>query len=409
MNHEINVIVVDRGRRYLYLRYTCPITGERVEKSSGEKSEKEARKKAGQWQAELRAGGGRSTSTRWTSFRAAYEKGKAPQIRETTSCKIFAMFNVIEDFMKPDDIRRITPQWITLLQQRLLDSGRSMATVEGHCRHLKAALNWAREQDLIQTVPKFPRLKQARRTKVMKGRPITTEEFERMLAAVDEVIDISETMNAKSKKGREEQRESIRFLMKGLWLSGLRLGEALSLTWDQWADGIRVDMSGKFIQLLIPAESEKGGKDRVYPVTPDFAEFLRAVPKQHREGLVFKVLLHRGVCTRVDTVSKVLVAVGETAGVKVDEKAGKPVWASAHDLRRAFGFRWSRMVNSMILKELMRHESVTTTEKFYVGIQADETAAMLAGLVEKPQQLKNLGDTSGDTNKKGVSKKLRNP
>ena len=29
----------------------------------------------------------------------------------------------------------------------------------------------------------------------------------------------------------------------------------------------------------------------------------------------------------------------------------------------------------------MRHACVATTEKFYVGIQADETAAMLAGLM----------------------------
>ena len=35
----------------------------------------------------------------------------------------------------------------------------------------------------------------------------------------------------------------------------------------------------------------------------------------------------------------------------------------------------------MVLKELMRHASVTTTEKYYVGVQADETAAFLAGLM----------------------------
>ena len=29
----------------------------------------------------------------------------------------------------------------------------------------------------------------------------------------------------------------------------------------------------------------------------------------------------------------------------------------------------------------MRHSSVATTEKYYVGIQSDETAAMLEGLV----------------------------
>jgi hypothetical protein len=34
----------------------------------------------------------------------------------------------------------------------------------------------------------------------------------------------------------------------------------------------------------------------------------------------------------------------------------------------------------MVLKELMRHSSVTTTEKYYVGINADETAALLAAL-----------------------------
>ena len=38
----------------------------------------------------------------------------------------------------------------------------------------------------------------------------------------------------------------------------------------------------------------------------------------------------------------------------------------------------------MVLKDLMRHSSVTTTEKFYVGIQADETAAKLAGLSGDP-------------------------
>ena len=92
-------------------------------------------------------------------------------------------------------------------------------------------------------------------------------------------------------------------------------------------------------------------------------------------------MLSRGECRRIDTVSKAICAIGERAAVKVDDKGGKVVWASAHDLRRAFGARWSRKVNSMVLKELMRHASVTTTEKYYVGIQSDETSALLAGLM----------------------------
>lgn len=386
---EINVIVVRRkGRKFLYLRYDCPLTGETFEKSSGETTEKEARKRAGEWQAELNAGGGHGTSAKWADFRARYEDGKAFGLRPKTSTKISATFNVIEETMKPDNLRRITPQWLTLLQKRLLEGGRTPATVESICRHLKAAMNWAREQGIIPSVPKFPRLNKVRTAKQMKGRPITAEEFERMLAAVTVVWpDFKHDRNDANQR-REQQRESIRFLLRGLWLSGLRLGEALSLTWDQWADGIRVDMSGKFVKLLIPMESEKGGQDRVYPVTPDFAELLRSVPESERTGKVFKPILYRGVCDRTDTVSRAITSIGKEAKVKVDERSPKgtgnapeAVWASAHDLRRAFGFRWSRRVSSMVLKELMRHSSVTTTEKYYVGINADETAAMLASLL----------------------------
>ncbi|HMP08139.1 MAG TPA: hypothetical protein PJ982_17460, partial [Lacipirellulaceae bacterium] len=63
-------------------------------------------------------------------------------------------------------------------------------------------------------------------------------------------------------------------------------------------------------------------------------------------------------------------AVGAAAGVVVNQREkldaeGEAVlvkeFASAHDLRRSFGFRWSRRVMPTILRELMRHESIDTT------------------------------------------------
>ncbi len=309
--NEINVIVLKRPRdRFYYLRYTCPITGARIEKSSGETTEKEARKKAGEWQAELRSGNGKSGSAKWQEFRLRYEEGKVFGLRQSTSEKISAMFNVIEEVMKPDNVKRITPQWITTLHRRLLEAGRSPATVESICRHLKAALNWAMEQGIITHVPKFPRLNKVRAAKQMKGRPITEEEFERMLAAVNVLWPDPKHDRNDATKRRQQQRDSIRYLLRGLWLSGLRLGEALSLTWDQWADGIRVDTSGQFVMLLIPMESDKGGQDRVYPVTPDFAEMLLSVPKEQRTGKVFNPVLYRGPCHRTDTVSKAITSIG---------------------------------------------------------------------------------------------------
>lgn len=385
MAGEINVYVVRRpNKKNLHLRYQCPITGERFERSSGETCEKEARKRAGKWEAELRAGGGGKLSFIWEEFRTAYENATEVSLRIGTASKIAGMFNVVEELMKPDNIKRITPQWLTKFQRRLLDGGRAPATVESHFRHLKAAMNWAKEQGVIPFVPQFPRLKQARSAKVMKGRPIISEEFERMLSAVDVDFPIQSDWKPARIKRVQEQRDSIKFHLRGLWLSGLRLEESLTLTWDRWADGIRVDFAKDHVFLLIPAESEKGGKDRVYPTTSDFAEFLRAVPEEKRTGFVFNPIFHRGFSRRLNTVSDRIVRIGKTAKIKVDQKGDKAVWASAHDLRRAFAVRWAMRVPSMVLKELMRHQSISTTEKYYVGQNAEQMAIFLAGLAIPP-------------------------
>jgi integrase len=371
---EINVIVVDRGRKYLYLRYTDPVTGQKIEKSSGTAKKREAIKAAGEWQSELQSGvAGRESRLKWEAFTEAYQQHVEATLSEGTSDKVFGMFSVVGQLMKPDRVNRITAQWVTTFQRRLLDADRQPATVESHCRHLKAALNWAKDQGWLTTVPKFATLKKAKSAKVMKGRPVTGEEFDRMIAAVDMLP--------------ERQRASLKFLLRGLWLSGLRLGEALGLTWDQWADGIRVDTSGEYTVLLIPSEGEKGGKDRTYPITPDFEELLFSIPAVDRSGYVFSPVLAMGVRRRLDAVSRMLTDIGETAGVKVDQRKvrnketgemeTKLVFASAHDLRRAFGERWARRVMPMVLKELMRHASVTTTEKYYVGINAQQTAKFL--------------------------------
>jgi hypothetical protein len=55
-----------------------------------------------------------------------------------------------------------------------------------------------------------------------------------------------------------------RFLT-GLWLSGLRLREAIDLSWDG-GRGIVVDMNRKRPMFVIAAESEKGNKDRILPM-----------------------------------------------------------------------------------------------------------------------------------------------
>ena len=70
-------------------------------------------------------------------------------------------------------------------QAKLRATGVKETTIAGHLRHLRAALGWAVSQELLPKVPKIEMPKRAKGvTKTMRGRPITTEEYERMLASV---------------------------------------------------------------------------------------------------------------------------------------------------------------------------------------------------------------------------------
>jgi integrase len=182
----------------------------------------------------------------------------------------------------------------------------------------------------------------------------------------------------------EHAAESWQFVQRGLWWSGLRLGEALNL---HWTDDSRlcVDFSGRRPMFRIRADAEKGNKERVLPMAPEFAELLDQIPPELREGHVFNPKPMKRQTGRLGfwTVSTRIASIGRAAAVKVAQKGDKAQFASAHDLRRAFGFRWSRRVMPAVLQELMRHETISTTMEFYVGQNAEATADVVWAAVAK--------------------------
>ncbi|MEO2016133.1 MAG: hypothetical protein ABGZ53_17370 [Fuerstiella sp.] len=118
----------------------------------------------------------------------------------------------------------MTTAWIKRFKTAIVRQGKPAATIHKYLQHPRTSMKWAVDQEYLRTVPNFPTQKRnaSKGKKHMKGRPIVLEEFERILAACE--------------------FESLRYLLWGLWLSGLRIGVALVLTWDQWGDGIRVQI-----------------------------------------------------------------------------------------------------------------------------------------------------------------------
>ena len=118
------------------------------------------------------------------------------------------------------------------------------------------------------------------------------------------------------------------------------------------------------------------------PLVKEFADILEG----ERDGYVFNPQAISGQRASFDWVVRIVSAIGEAAGIVVDwNEAGKPVYASAHDLRRSFGSRWAKRVMPPVLKLLMRHSSVVTTLNFYVDQNADEAANAAWEAAEKAE------------------------
>jgi integrase len=365
----IFVHVVKRGRgRNLGMRYRCPVTRKFIERTTGTTSISKAEQAAIEWQYEIRNNlyhkPGRMG---WEEFKERYREQVAREKSPRTAEKVESMFNVVESVLRPQRLSDITKESLAVLKRELL-VGRATSTVHGYLAYLRAALNAAAEWGALEIVPKFPKVRTPKGTKLMKGRPITLEEFERMLAAAPKVV-------------HEQAAPSWQFLPHGLWCSGLRLGEACALYWTG-SRGHLIDLSGRYPMLLIQGELEKGKKDRLLPMAPEFAQFLDSVPAEARRGRVFAPIAKQpGAPTpQSHRIGEIISAIGKMAVVVVDSDpyTGAPKkYATAHDLRRAFGQRWAHRVPAATLMELMRHESIETTKKFYIGENADATAAVL--------------------------------
>ncbi|MGY8768923.1 MAG: site-specific integrase [Pirellulales bacterium] len=90
-------------------------------------------------------------------------------------------------------------------------------------------------------------------------------------------------------------------------------------------------------------------------------------------------------------VGKTVSKIGQAALVSTAEHK----WASAHDLRRAFGVYWASRVQPAVLMRLMRHSTIQTTMKYYVGQEIDS----VFDAMQESEAPYTIADTSDQTEK----------
>ena len=159
----------------------------------------------------------------WESFRERYRLEALPAKAKATASKVDGVFNAVEAILAPQRLTQITTKRISYFQAEMRRRHKSESTIKGNLAHLKAALRWAERVGLLAKAPRVEMPKRAKGGKIMKGRPITLEEFERMLAKVPEVLGTK----APDSESSKDLVKRWQWFLRGLWFSGLRIGEAL--------------------------------------------------------------------------------------------------------------------------------------------------------------------------------------
>jgi integrase len=305
----------------------------------------------------------------WADFRSRYETQHVAGLSKASAAKIGTVCGLIEA-AGITLVKDVTADRIARIVASVRDSGASESTLKSYVGTMRAMLRWGVARKYLPECPTLPTIRRAKKGgggSLMKGRPITGEEFDRMLDAVPAVVG-------------EKNAPAWQRYLRGLYLSGLRLAEGVDLWWDR-DDRItpvlpRPGTGRPAFRIL--GELEKGNTDRLLPMAPEFAMFLLETPESERTGPVFALAKRRKKSQPYtpEEVGKIVSKIGRRAGVVVKDSddTGRRKFASAHDLRRSFGDRWSIRVMPAVLQRMMRHASIETTMRYYVGHNATKTS-----------------------------------
>jgi len=379
MEDEVKVTVLRYpDRENLVMAYTCPLSGKRKTKSAGTANEGDAWKEAAAWEAELRSGGAAAPSkVTWQQFRERYFAEHVASLAPKTAESARGAFAHIERQLNPDRLAKLNASALSTLQSKLRGTGIEETTIASVLLTVRAALGWAVSVGMLREVPKVVMPKRAK-GKAMKGGPLLGEQFDVLLMAVPKI--------------RPHDAPAWVYFLRGVLLSGLRLQEAVGLSWDASAP-FSIDLSGKRPRFRIKGEAQKSGKDELLPMVPEAAAFFLDTPPEQRHGRVFRLdATGTGVPLDHHHVGKVVSDMGRRARVIVDPTEGKT--ATLHDLRRTFASKWARRVAPAVLQRLMRHASIATTMGYYVDLDVDEMADEL--WADHP-----AGESRGESNSLG--------
>ncbi len=218
--------------------------------------------------------------------------------------------------------------------------GKAARTINHHAASVRAFLNWCVKENRLESNP----LRHLDELDVdsdrrRERRPLSVEEVERLFTVAEP-------------RGRK-----LWYMLA--YYAGLRLGDLKRLRWKQ------VDVGGRVLQ--IPNGKAKRN-DRV-PLHPR----LQAALERERP----QDCLPSAAVFRTHPTNETRIKDFKRAGIPLID--GQDRVADLHSLRSSLATHLARKgVPAQVLKEIMRHEDASTTEKYYVHLKDEDKASAIA-------------------------------
>ena len=285
---------------------------------------------------------------------------------------------------KPKRLARVTHMTLEDFANKRLTQKAAIASVNRDLRHLRAALRWAQRRGYISDVPDF------------KGVFIREDRKKPVIIPEEDFMEMVKALRKPDLVLKHRPAEWWRVFLYIAYYLGLRRGEILGLTWG------RVSLEALEVHVLAP--TSKSRKERVVPISPDMATVLREWRDTQPEAKGNDPVLpwpYDDYRTIYEDWHAIQAAAGIPAGEHYVPKNCRSTCAS--ELIAA-------NVPTVVVKDFLGHQSVATTENYYINTKPALRAAANARKVRlengeaKPTSEAAKGDSAEVEN--GPNEKL---
>ena len=364
------------GRSFIYYMDYTDLQGKRQRPSLGHSDTKKAEKQRKQLEKELRMGYVEPDSMTLDQFRKDCFLRSANLVRKST---LKDYESVMLDFISVvgnRDFRKIEHIDGEDYLNRCIEKGNSAATVCKKARTLKRLYNMAVERRQIDENP----------FKFLKGPKVAKKKV--LILTEPEIINLIKA--AKTVPDKYDLKWDV--LILTAWLTGMRKGELLNLTWRD------IDFENQVVHVTAKEDTPltwqwdiKDHDERTLPLTDELIDVLTNLQVSSDEGCPYIFIpfnryqdildkRNNGDWDSVKTREN-LIPHFSTHFQELRQKAGILKNVTFHDLRSTALSGWCN--NGMDIndvKNLAGHSSITTTQEFYIAVTSD--------LVDRARQVK---------------------